>query len=108
MRKIFVVITLAATLLSLLGGCGQKELEPIEKAQAKAVEIGEQYLNFEITAAEAKERLKSIKVPETEGNGQVYLDADIGHLAFIIAKQDSSYEDIKKKVERIASQDYTD
>lgn len=109
MRKIFAVVIIAATLLSLLSGCGAKaELEPIEKAQAKAVEIGRQYLDFEITAKEAKEMLNSIKVPETEGNGQIYLDADIRYLAFIIAKQDSSYDEIKKKVEWIASRDYTD
>ena len=106
MKKIFAVIILAATLLSLLSGCGEKE--PIEKAQAKAVEIGQQFLDFEITGKEAREMLNDIRVPETEGNGQVYLDADIGYLAFIIAKQDSSYDDIKKKVDSIASRDYTD
>lgn len=108
MRKIFAVIILAATLLSLLSGCGQKELEPIEKAQAKAVEIGQRYLDFEITAKEAKEMLDSIKVPETEGNGQLYLDVDIGVLSFLIGKQDSTYEKIKEKVESIANSDYTD
>ncbi len=108
MRKIFTVIILAATLLSLLSGCGQKELEPIEKAQAKAVEIGQQYLDYEITAKEAKEMLDSIKVPETEGNGQLYLDADIGALAFQIISQNGTYEKIKEKVDWIESQDYTD
>lgn len=108
MRKIFAIIILAATLLSLLCGCGQKELEPIEKAQAKAVEIGQQYLDFEITAKEAKEMLDSIKVPETEGDGQLSLDVDIGYLSFIIGKQEGTYEDVRKKVEFIASQDYTD
>ena len=106
MKKLFAVITLAATLLSLLAGCGEKE--PIEKAQAKAVEIGEQFLDFEITGKEARELLNGIKVPETEGNGQVYLDADIGYLAFIIAKRDSSYDEIKEKVDWIKSRDYTD
>lgn len=106
MRKIFAVIILAATLLSLFSGCGEQE--PIEKAQAKAVEIGQQYLDFEITGKEAREMLNGIKVPETDGNGQLYLKADINYLAFIIAKQDSSYDDIKKKVDSIASRDYTD
>lgn len=109
MRKIFAIIALAATLLSLLCGCGaDKELEPIEKAQAKAVEIGQQYLDFEITAKEAKEMLDSIKVPETDGSGQLALDVDISYLSFIIGKQDSTYKEIKEKVEYIASQDYTD
>lgn len=107
MKKAIVLTLVAATLLSLLAGCG-KELTPIEKAQARAVEIGERYLNFEITGTEAREQLNSIKVPEVEtGNGQIYLSADIGYLAFIIAKYDSTYEEIKEKVEWIASQDYT-
>lgn len=107
MKKIFAIILTATILMSLVAGCGAKERTPIEKAQARAVEIGEQYLNFEITGAEARELLNGIKVPETEGNGDVYLDADIGYLAFIIAKWDSTYEQIEKKVEWIASQDYT-
>ena len=105
MKKVFAVLVLAATLLILVAGCGK---QPIEKAQDKAVEIGRQYLNFEITGKEARELLNDIKVPAVEtGNGQVYLDADIGYLAFIIAKQDSTYEEIEERVNLIASRDYT-
>lgn len=108
MKRIFAVILTAATLLTLLAGCKKKELSPIEKAQARAVAIGEQYLNYEITGAEAREMLNAIKVPEVEsGNGQTYLKADIGYLAFIIAKQDSTYNEIKEKVEAIKKYDYT-
>lgn len=108
MRKIFAIIILTATLLGLLSGCGSKELEPIEKAQARAVEIGEQYLNYEITGTEARELLQSIKVPEVEsGNGQLYLNVDIDYLAYIIAKRDSTYAEIKERVDQIASSDYT-
>ena len=108
MKKVFCVVISLVLVAGLLTCCNTKELTPIEKAQARAVEIGEQYLNFEITGAEARELLKSIKVPAVEtGNGQTYLDADIGYLAFIIAKQDSTYEEIKKKVDWIASRDYT-
>ena len=107
MRKILIIVLALATLLSLLGGCG-KELEPIEKAQAKAVEIGEQYLDFEITGKEARALLNDIKVPETEGNGQIYLKGDISALAFYIGKNDSTYDEVKKRVESIAEYDYTD
>lgn len=105
MKKLFAVIIIATTLLGLLGGCGGKA--PIEKAQAKAVEIGRQYLDYEITGKEAREQLQAIKVPETEGNGQVYLEADIAYLAFIIAKSDSTYAEIEKRVDSIEAQDYT-
>lgn len=103
--KRFIAILI---LVALLTGCSAGQ-QPIEKAQAKAVEIGEQYLNFEITGKEARELLDDIKVPEVEtGNGQIYLQADIGYLAFIIAKQDSTYAEIEELVERIASRDYTE
>lgn len=108
MKKVFCIITAAVLAAGLLVGCGKKELTPIEKAQARAVEIGEQYLNFEISGAEARKLLDDIKVPEVEtGNGQIYLSADINYLAFIIAKQDSTYADIKERVEKIAKNDYT-
>ena len=107
MKKIVALCCLVAALLCLFVGCG-KEQEPIEKAQARAVEIGRQYLDFELTEAEAKEKLNSIKVPGASGNGQIYLEADIGALIFSIVKNDSTYDDIKAKVDRIASRDYTE
>lgn len=109
MKKVIVLLLSVALMLGLYTGCRGRELTPIEKAQARAVEIGEQYLNFEITGAEARELLNAIKVPAVEsGHGQLYLEADIGFLAFIIAKQDSTYDEIEKKVEWIASRDYID
>lgn len=106
MKKIFAVVTLLALLLTM-AGC-RKEPEPIEKAQARAVEIGRQYLDFKITAAEAKEMLDSIKVPEVEsGHGQLSLEVDIGYLSFLIIKWDSSYKDVEEQVEWVASRDYT-
>lgn len=108
MKKVFCGVMAAVLLVSLLVGCGSKELTPIEKAQARAVEIGEQYLNFEITGEEARKLLYSIKVPAVEtGNGQLSLDVDIDYLAFLVGKQDSSYAEIERKVEWIASYDYT-
>ena len=107
MKKVIVAILSMAILFVLLPGCREKELTPIEKAQARVVEIGEQYLNYEITGAEARELLEAIKVPAAEsGNGQLYLDADIGFLAFIIAKRDSTYEEIEEKVNYIAERNY--
>ena len=114
MRKIFAIITLAATLLSLLCGCGAKaELEPIEKAQAKAVEIGQQYLDFEITAKEAKEMLDSIKVPETEGEGKQKLELDIKTLELFIEDETrlpetDTREAVRLQLEWLARFDYTD
>lgn len=106
MKKIFMCF-LALCLLVVLCSCGsQEELTPIEKAQQRAVEIGEQFLDYELTREEAREQLDSILVPETEGNGQVYLEADINYLSFLLLKNDSSYEDIKDRVEDIKNFTY--
>ena len=99
------VIALLIVLLLLIG-CGS-EPTPIDKAQARAVEIGEQFLDYEITGTEARELLQAIKVPETEtGVGQTYLQADINYLAFIIAKKDSTYTEIQERIDQLSSNDY--
>ena len=106
MKKLLALL-LAVCLLLALSACGlKKELTPIEKCQQKVVSIGEAYLNYEITATEAKEQLDSIRVPETEGNGQLYLSADKGYLGFLLVKYDSTYAEIKDRVEYIRDQTY--
>ena len=108
MKKVFCAVLVAVLLVSLLVGCGSKELTPIEKAQARAVEIGEQYLNFEITGAEASKLLKAIKVPEVEsGDGQRRLEIDISLLASAMTMSTFTYEDVEYKVTAIAKDDYT-
>lgn len=108
MKKVFAIILLVSTLLGLLGGCGRREQTPIEKAQARAVDIGERYLNFELTGTEASELLRAIKVPETEsGDGQRRLEIDISLLASAMIMSTFTYEDIEYQVEAIKKYDYT-
>ncbi len=107
-NKRFIALLCALLILVGLVGCGEKELAPIERVQARAAEIGQQFLDGELTEAEAKEKLDSLKVPETEGSGQLGLQVDIDALSFIIGKRGSTYEDVQKKVDWIASCDYTD
>ncbi len=104
MKKGFALVSVLV-LLFTFAGCAK---EPIEKAQAKIVEIGEQFLDYEITADEAREMLKSVMVPPAENyeNGQLYLEVDRDFLAWLILKGDS-YEDIADKVESIKKADYT-
>lgn len=101
MKKTFLLLIALVLLLSACAGPA-----PIEKARQKAVSIGEQFLNYELTAAEAKEQLDSIMVPETEGNGQLFLKKDIAYLSFIIGKRGSTYEEIADKVEFIRTRTY--
>lgn len=109
-NKRFIALLCAVLILVGLVGCGEKEKElaPIEKVQARAAEIGQQFLDGELTEAEAKEKLESLRVPETEGTGQFELECDIDALVFSICKRGSTYEDVQRKVDSIARQDYTD
>lgn len=109
MKKARFLLIFTAVLALFLTGCNEKkEPAPIEKAQQRVVEIGEQFLNYEITAAEAKEMLDSILVPETEGNGQIYLNADIGDLQLRIISVNATYESVQKKVQFIKERNYTE
>lgn len=102
MKRLFSLLVVLCLLLACVA-CG--ELEPIEKCRQKAVSIGEQFLDFELTADEAVELLDSLIVPETEGNGQIYLRADIAALAFKI-RTESSYESIQSDVDSIRTATY--
>ena len=101
MKKTILVLL---ALVLLLSAC--REPTPIEKAQQKAVSIGEQFLAYEITGAEAREQLNSIKVPETEGGGHVRLRSHIGTLAYMIGSQDATYEEIETRVEWLRTGTY--
>ena len=104
MRK--YIALLCALLIALgLAGCGKS---PIDKVQDRAVEIGEQFLDGELTKAEAREKLDSLMVPETEGTGQITLQNDINHLRFTIGKNDSTYDDVKYEIDHIAARNYND
>ena len=109
-NKRLIALLCAVLILVGLVGCGvkEKELAPIERVQARAAEIGQQFLDGELTAAEAKEKLDSLKVPATEGTGQFELQCDIDALAFYICKNGSTYEDVQQKIDMIIKCDYTD
>lgn len=111
MKKFALVLTLLSMMLSIVA-CG-KELSPIEKAQNKAIDIAEQYLDYEITKEEAIEKLDSIAVPSVEGNGALFLEADIAALSFTIRLvnnnmfNETTYDDVLEKVEYMKKRDYT-
>lgn len=105
MKKARYFLIFSVFLAVFLTGCNAED-KALKKAQKRAVEIGEQFLDYELTAAEAKELLDDILVPETEGNGHRYLSGDIAYLSFIIGNQNSTYEDIKEKVEYIKDANY--
>lgn len=107
MKKLHFLVLFLSFLAVFLTGC-KEEPTAIEKAQQRAVEIGEQYLAYEITADEADEMLDSILVPETEGNGSLYLSTDIDYLSFIIGKHGATYKDVQEKVDFMKDRDYND
>lgn len=115
MKKILAIFLLMTTLLAVLVGCSSspgaettpKELTPIEKARNRAVAIGEQYLNFEISADEARELLEDIKVPEAgHKTGALCLRVNINHLIYILGRPETTYEEIQEDVEDMATLDF--
>ena len=105
MKKARIFLIFSVFLALFLTGC-KAEDKALKKAQKRAVEIGEQFLDYELTAAEAKELLDDILVPETEDNGQLALQCDIDALSFAIGRVNASYEDVQDKVEYIRDTNY--
>lgn len=109
MKKIIIVALIVALLLSALAGCSST---PIEQARDQAVEIGRKYLEYEITADDAMQRLNSIVVPRTEkGVATILLDGDIAALVLALARIKSSssgadYNDFKERIDRMEDKDY--
>ena len=105
MKKARFFLIFSVFLAVFLTGCSTED-KALKKAQKRAVEIGEKFLDYELTAAEAKELLDDILVPETEDNGQLALQCDIDALRFAITRVDASYEDVQGKVEYIRDANY--
>ena len=106
MKKGFIIL-LTGVMAFTFGGCEEKT--QIEKAQDKIVEIGEQFLNYELTADEAKERLDSVIVPVGDGLGFSILDTRKDFLSYLILKSKSgmsTFDEIKEKITDIKESNY--
>ena len=102
-----VCFLLIGVVVFTFGGCGEKS--QIEKAQDKIVEIGEQFLNYELTADEASERLDSVVVPTGDGAGFSSLDTNKDFLSYLILKSKkgmSTFEEIEEKITDIKDTNY--
>lgn len=107
MKRIVVTILTMFLVLTFFG-CGSEKTQ-IEKAQDKIVQIGEQFLDYELTVDEAREKLESIIIPETEGNGKLFLSTDRDYLSFLILKtktNSATFEEIQDKIDYIRGRDY--
>ena len=98
MKKIMIIITCLLALL--LASCAST---PVEKAQDRIVEIGEQYLNYEISREAALEALNEIEdlIPED----QLGLQIDLESLQIKISSR-KGYEAIAAKVQYIKDYNY--
>ena len=106
MKKGFIILLIGVVVFTF-GGC--KEKTQLEKAQDKIVEIGEKFLNYELTASEAHEKLDSVIVPTGEGLGFSNLDTSKDYLSFLILKSingRSTFEEIEKQITSIKETDY--
>lgn len=85
MKRIIAVMIVIMLVLTLFG-CEEKT--QYEKARDRAVEIAKQYLDYEITADEAIDKLKSIAIPKQDDYCYTILSADISALVFYITLSD--------------------
>lgn len=103
-----LIILLAGIIIFSFGGCGNEETQ-LQKAQNKIVEIGEQFLDYELTADEADEKLDSILVPTGEGMGFSSLERDKSYLSFLIIKSkngNATFTEIEEEIKHIKESDY--
>lgn len=106
MKNGFIILLIGVMAFTFVG-C--KEKTQIEKAQDKIVEIGEQFLDYELTADEARERIDSVIVPNGDGLGFSSLDVDKDFLSFLILESKSgmsTFEEIEEKITDIKVSDY--
>ncbi len=110
MKKFAYISFILVFICVLFVGCG-KDKTQIQKAQDKIVEIGEQFLDYELTADEAQEKLESIIIPESEiyENAKLYLECDRDSLVYYIVEAKSGigdYKSIKEKLNSIKKCNY--
>ena len=111
MKKVVALLIVIVTLGALFAGCtGEKtsNKEPIIKAQEKVVQIGQDFLDYEITAEDAVANLRSVLVPNAFKDGHDRLVGDIEMLIFLIDREDRTYDSIERKVDYIKKSKYTD
>lgn len=111
MKKVVALLIAIVTVAALFAGCtGEKtsDKEPIVKAQEKVVQIGQEFLDYDITAEEAVAKLKSVLVPHAFKEGHDRLVGDIEMLVFLIDREDRTYDSIERKIDYIKKSKYTD
>ena len=97
-----IAAVLVTVSLLTLSACGKSELE---KARDAAVDICEQFMDNEITAAEAKERLDGMYIPEGDDSNQaLILRASISYLSLVLGKGD--YDTFADRVESLKNRKY--
>lgn len=86
MKRTFAII-LAALIALTVTACGKKELTKCEKAQKKAIEVCERYINFEITSEEAHALLDDIEAHlSSNEEEELFLKCQIGMVSFGLTK----------------------
>ena len=103
--RIVSIVLILAAIVVIFVGCGEKS--QIEKAQDKVVSIGEQFLDYEITADEAIEKLDSIAIPSTGDSLGLEVDKDyLGYLILKTITNSATFEEIEEKINYINKANY--
>lgn len=84
--------------------CSCKAQTRTEKAQRKAVEICESYLNFDISKEDAKNELNSVASSIESEN--ISLGVEINYIAYLLTKPSVSMEDFQYHYEFLKNAKY--
>lgn len=97
--KVVCGLCLIVVTLSIVG-CGKDENK--NKAQLKAVEVCEQYIDFDISKAEAKDKLNDI-ADRTEN---LCLRTDINYIAYLLCYPSVNISKFNEKYEYLKNHNY--
>lgn len=89
MKKTLTILLVLLSLISILTACG-KEVSRAEKAKAKALEVCENYLDFDITASEAKKQLEDIETALGDKMDEGIVGMHIRALVYDLTKGDTT------------------
>lgn len=99
-----------AVVLSVFTGCQEElKLSQVEKAKNKVLQIGNQFLDYEITADEAYDQLNELLLPDKDSCfSALRLAIGVQALMFDLNAIQPNYTEIEDDIKKIESIDTSD
>lgn len=99
MKKLLTFLLCIVLVLSFVA-CGNDQ----NTARDAVLDICEQFMDYEISASECREKLEGMYLPAPEDGSFNHLKSDVNYLVFCLMKED--YGDFTERYERIKGHTY--